>query len=154
MDIQVLKKSFLGTSLVLCLFCVNNARAQETTCTETEAIAAETVSSGLKSWTSIYDSFKRFGHCDDGAVAEGYSDSVVRTLASCWNQLGTLQKLASSDDKFHEFVLRHIDATTDERDIKKIITNATKRCPAKAKTICAEIEKQSRAALRDVGGQR
>jgi len=44
----------------------------------------------------------------------------VGTLASRWNQVGTLDGLSSSDSKFRAFVLRHIDATTDDRDIKNV----------------------------------
>jgi hypothetical protein len=46
-------------------------------------------------------------------------------------------------------VLRHIDATTDESDIKKIVANATTRCPANAKALCAEIATAAQGALRD-----
>jgi len=104
---------------------------------------------GLKNWTEIYKSFKRFGHCDDGHIAEGYSDSIVRTLASRWNQTRRLNKLASSDSKFHAFVLRHIDATTDDRDLKKVMADAKEHCPSKAETLCREIEKHARDALRE-----
>jgi hypothetical protein len=153
-EIEVLSRRSLAASLVLFLSSANNVAAQEKVCTLTEAMAAENVSARLKSWTDVYNSFKRFGHCDDGAIAEGYSDSIIRLLVSRWNLLGRLQQLASLDNSFHAFVLRHIDATADELDIKRLIGNATKRCPAKAKTLCAEVEQAARAALRDLKNPR
>jgi hypothetical protein len=150
MKMEFLSKRPLAASLVLFLGCANSGAAQEKTCTQTEAMAAEDDSVRIRTWTDLHNSFKRFGHCDDGAIAEGYSDSVVRMLASRWNQLGRLRQLASSDNPFHEFVLRHIDATADEHDIKRVIGNATKRCPAKAKTLCTEVERAARNALRDL----
>jgi hypothetical protein len=154
MHIKAARKRLFAGSLIVLLSCSNNVADQEEDCTDSEALAAEQGTSRLKNWTDIYNSFRRFGHCDDGSIAEGYSDSVVRTLASRWHQLGTLDKLSSCDSEFRSFVLRHIDATTDDRDIKKLIANASKRCPAKAKTLCSEIEKQGRSVLRELGQRR
>jgi hypothetical protein len=54
---------------------------QKKTCSQEEAIQAETEASTLKDWTAVYISFKRFSHCDDAAISEGYSDAVGRLLA-------------------------------------------------------------------------
>lgn len=127
-----------------------NASAQERACTKADAIEAESSVSKLHTWEGIYKSFKRFRHCDDGAIAEGYSDSIVRILARRWDELESLIKLTSSDKDFYAFVLRHIDATADKSDIEKIISNSGKHCPKSAATICAEIEKTARNVLREL----
>jgi hypothetical protein len=124
--------------------------AQEKTCTNADVIAAINSFSALKNWTDIYKAFKRFRHCDDGAVAEGFSDRIVHTLASRWTQLGTLRKLPSSDSRFHVFVLSHIDATADEDEIKKIGFNSTRHCPPAAKILCVQLRKAARDALREI----
>jgi len=110
---------------------------------------AEDSVSALKNWDDIYRSFKRFRHCDDGAIGEGYSDSVVWLLADRWSELKTLIRLTSSDKEFRSFVLRHIDATTDKSAIEKVIANTSKHCPESAKSSCSMIEEKAKKALRD-----
>jgi hypothetical protein len=127
-----------------------NASAKERYCTKPDAIEAENSVSRLNNWEDIYKSFKRFRHCDDGAIAEGYSDSVVRMFADQWEGIETLINLTSSDQDFYTFVLRHIDATADKSEIEKIIANSSKHCPESAKAMCSAIEDAARKALRDI----
>lgn len=134
----------LLSMVVLCW----NASAQEKPCTKADAIEAESSVSKLRNWEDIYKSFKRFRHCDDGAIAEGYSDSVVRMLAHRWNELESLIKRTSSDKDFYTFMLRHIDATADKSEIEKIIINSSKHCPDSASVMCSAIEETARKALR------
>lgn len=125
------------------------ACAKERHCTKADAIEAENSVSKLNNWENIYKSFKRFRHCDDGAIAEGYSDSVVRMFAEQWEGIDTFIKFTSSDHDFYTFVLRHIDATADKSEIEKIIANSSKHCSGSAKAICSAIEEAARKALRD-----
>lgn len=131
---------------ILCL----NASAHDKLCTKAEAIEAENSVTRLNNWKDIYLSFKKYGHCDDGAIAEGYSDTVVRMLADRWDELATLNKLTSSDKEFYTFVLRHIDATADKSEIEKTITNSSKHCPKSASALCSVLEKAARKALREL----
>lgn len=127
-----------------------NACAQEIHCTKTEEIEAESSVSRLNNWDDIYKSFKRFRHCDDGAIAEGYSDSIVRLSAERWHELEVLIKRTSSDKDFYTFVLKHIDATADKSEIEEIIINSGKHCPESAKAMCSAIEDAAKKALRDI----
>jgi hypothetical protein len=145
-------RRFMLISILILLTAISSF-AQERICTPTEAQAAERsalLEVRALSWPTVYDSFKRFGHCDDGSVGEKYSDSIVRLLATRWDQLSTLRRLVLSDGKFHDFVLRHIDATTDEDDLKKVAVSARARCPAVAKTLCTSIEMRTDSALRGI----
>src|SRR5438477_11518131 len=83
----------------------------------------------LKTWDDLYSSYKNFRRCDDGAIGEGYSDFVARTLARSWETLPSLQSLASKDSEFRTFVIRHIDATADFTDLARASANAEHRCP-------------------------
>ena len=103
----------------------------------------------LKTWDQIYDSFKRYSACDDGAIAEGYSDAVVRMLADRRNQLSTLQTLVDRDKRFGEFVFKHIDATTDDHDLDRVVANADRHCPEGDGELCSTIRRHcSRCTLR------
>lgn len=103
----------------------------------------------LRSWESLYKSYKRYGHCDDGAIAEGYSESVARILVDHWNTLSQLTSLASKDTKFLRFVLMHVDATLDTGDIEKIKVNATTRCPSGLHATCVQLKKNAESALKE-----
>lgn len=140
--------------IILLIFLANCiASAEEKHCTKTEAMEAEMSIDHLNNWEEVYSSYNRFKHCgDDGAVAEGYSDSVVRMLANRWDEIEALIKLTSSDRDFYAFVLRHIDATTDKSEIQKIINNSNQHCPDSATTLCSVIEEAARKALKELNG--
>ena len=124
-----------------------NAFAQEIPCTGEDANVAEETVATLDSWDDIYNSYKKYNQCDDGALAEGYSDVIVKRLAYHWEQLDKLIKLKSEDENFWKFVIRHIDATTDDDDLRKIISNCEISC--QSKDICKTIEKRAKDALEE-----
>jgi hypothetical protein len=128
--------------LVFSVYFINasNADRREPVCTDAQETAALTEASTLRSWDSVYNSFKRYRQCDDGAISEGYSDTVGRLLADDWQHFERLRELCSSDKDFQQFVLRHIDITVPVDVLQKIIDNARLRCSAKGKTLCRAIE--------------
>jgi hypothetical protein len=138
--------------LGLLLAIATNSRAglDDAACADVEKMIAETSTSKLRTWSALHESFKRFGRCDDGYIAEGYSEAVVVMLARRWSQLRDLSRIAASDAAFRAFVLRHIDATTDEQDLHEVLDNTTMRCAKSYRPLCTDIERQARAALREV----
>jgi len=124
--------------------------AQQKECTDAEAKSAIDQSDQLKDWKSAYEFFKHFGHCDDGAIAEGYSDSVAKLLAKDWKHLGVLDGLISNDKDFKNFVFRHIDETADTDDLKAIVKNAKLRCPSGKDALCKSLERKARSSLRNL----
>lgn len=103
-----------------------------------------------KSWRQLYDAWKRYPDCDDGAVADSYSEFVVHTLATRWSTLGDAKRLMDRDPAFRSLVLEHIDATTDNDDLAKIVVNAKTRRPRGSAALCREIAKRAQAALGDI----
>jgi hypothetical protein len=95
-----------------------------------DAIRAETEASSLTNWAYVYRSFRRFRHCDDGAIAEGYSSSTAHLLADSWGTAGELNRLVTQDKAFKQFVLRHIDELMSSVQARKIVGNANGHCPA------------------------
>jgi hypothetical protein len=124
-------------AIVFCALAESMTAGQQKPCSEQEAAQAEMKTDALKSWDSVYRFYRKFSHCDDGGIAEGVSDAVVKLLAKRWDTVGHLVKHVSNDGKFENFVLRHIDETVDwERDFPKIRQNATSRCPPDAVRLC------------------
>jgi proteic killer suppression protein len=53
-------------------------------CSQSLGTEAENAVDTMKSWSSIYSGFKKYKSCDDGGVAEGFTEAVVHLLASDW----------------------------------------------------------------------
>jgi hypothetical protein len=103
----------------------------------------------LNAWDALYKSFRLYGHCDDGAVGEGYSESVAWILADRWKTLPRLSSLAAEDIAFRRFVLKHIDASDDMNDIKKIKGKVQTQCPQRLHKLCYDIGKRADEALKE-----
>src|SRR3989442_5232241 len=114
--------------------------ANQKVCTQDEGMRALDESDGLKDWDAVYRSFKRFGHCDNGAVAEGYDDSIIRLLVGDWNHFDALAHLAASDKAFEQFILGHIDELASQEQLKAIANNAKSLCPSRENYLCERIK--------------
>src|SRR5689334_21589902 len=104
-------------SCVVALFAGRAAYAQNHACTSLEGRHALEEADTLRSWDALYKSYRTFGHCDDGAIGEGYSESVARILADHWDTLPRFVQLAGKDAAFQAFVIRHLDATLNIDDL-------------------------------------
>lgn len=122
------------------------AIANAPTCTHEEALAAEGIAATARSWRQLHRQFTLYSHCDDGAIAEGFSESVTHLLAEHWRDIRQLDSILKSAPTFRSFVLRHIDETTPPERLSTIATNANKRCPRSLKTLCNEIEMAAKKA--------
>ncbi len=109
--------------------------------------ALGSVSSAPRDWKILHYHFLKFGPCDVGAVAEGYSNGVVTLLAHRWHMLAGLAAVARSDPTFLQFVLAHIDATTAEEDLRQVQANVETACPARHRDLCRRIGDEAKAAL-------
>jgi len=136
---------------ILLLSGIPTAAAQQSRCNAAEEQRAEIQADALRTWDALYKSYKLYGKCDDGAVAEGYSESVARILVDHWSTLPRMAHLAAEDAGFRRFVLTHVDATLDLKDLKKIRANAKTQCPSGLGAICGDITKEVGAALKEDG---
>jgi len=119
-------------------------------CSETRVIAAVKESSTLKSWQIIYDSYRKYQQCDDGAIAEGYSNSITGLMANYWDTLKDLKMFTETDKEFLKFVLRHIDASVDPEDVKKVSDNASQHCAADFSELCSLIKERAEEILKEL----
>lgn len=141
----------LVTALAVLFSAGHDCCAQPPPCPDAESMIKAVREDHLKNWGDLYQLFKQYRGCDDGALAEGYSDFVVRTLAHQWDTLEELKKLIADDKTFEDFVLKHIDASADPDHIVMVLTNVKERCSAGSQRICSEMEKAVRKALQDLG---
>jgi hypothetical protein len=103
----------------------------------------------LRTWDTLYRSYKSYQHCDDGAIGEGYSESVARILVDHWQTLPQLDRLARKDAHFRRFVLRHLDATLNMDDVEKVRKTATTQCPSGLRVLCDDLIKQANSAINE-----
>lgn len=117
---------------------VHPSMANATECTQMEAYAAETVTDYLDSWKNVHKSFKEFGHCDDGAIAEGFDEAISLLWANQWHKLPEMLKYAMQDKSFRAFVFKRIGTETVPFERwQKIVRKAQKECPNEGKEFCA-----------------
>jgi hypothetical protein len=109
--------------------------------------ALGSVASAPRDWKVLHGHFQLYGACDDGAVAEGYSEDVVALLAKAWPLLPDLASLARSDPTFLDFVLAHIDSSPAAEDLAKVRVNADRHCPRGHKGLCKRISERAASAL-------
>jgi hypothetical protein len=141
-------RTLVAFALFLSAFCVGYA--QDSPCADPEAKQALTEADTLRSWDSLYKSFRLYRNCDDGAIAEGYSESVARILVDHWDTLPRLAELAKKSDKFWHFVLKHVDATENPDDLQKIKLNSIRRCPAGLRLVCGDLGRAADSAIKDL----
>ena len=108
-------------------------------CTPQEAQAGEVSSATATSWKTLHRQFRLYGHCDDGAIAEGFSESVTRLLADQWATVRSVEPMIAADRDFGRFIVRHVDATVPPDRLQKIARNASERCPRNLKSFCADV---------------
>jgi hypothetical protein len=88
--------------------------------------------------------------CDDGFFAEGYTEAVVKMLAR-WQSIPELTALRAKAPKFFAFVLKHINASADESDLKQILANVQQRCTAEDRELCGVLQKAAEKAIQELG---
>jgi hypothetical protein len=134
--------------LFVTLLSVQVGHAQERSCTELESRMLHDAFMP-RTWETLYQSYRSYRLCDDGAIGEGYSESVARLLVDHWNTLPQLAHLARKDAEFRAFVMRHVDATLNMDDVEKIRKNAKTLCPTGLRTVCNGLAKQADSALKE-----
>jgi hypothetical protein len=117
------------------------ATTAQNRCTEDQQkqVLHDLAKNQLKNWSRVYRSFQDFAQCDGSSVAEGYSAAIAHLLTSDWQQLDVLIRLTTSDKPFKDFVLRHIDNTLSEAEVKAIGDNAEMRCVEGEQPFCRNI---------------
>jgi len=131
-------------ALIAWLFfgCVRVFAAQTEVCPSEMAMKAESEASTLATWQAVFESYKKYKQCDDGAIAEGYSSSIATLLADHWGDIDQLTRLSNPNTAFGKFVVRHVDETMSFDQATKIKKNVAQRCPSGAKKLCDEIQRQ------------
>lgn len=108
-------------------------------CTPALAKSAETSLDTIGSWQDLHLAYQHYAACDDGSIAEGYSDAVVLLLTDDWPKVTHLAGLFRQDPGFRGFVLRHLDMLMSRSQYVRLQQLSAKQCPAGAAGVCGDI---------------
>jgi hypothetical protein len=115
---------------------IPTTRAQSKQCPQEMAIRAESDTDIIVSWDAAFRSFRRFRQCDDGAIAEGFSDRISRLLSEDWNTFPRLLQIVAKNKAFEMFVLKHLDDTVPAKTLDIVASNARTQCPSQGRRLC------------------
>lgn len=133
--------------LVLASCVIRTAHANGTACATPLAQEAEITVSALSDWGSVFSAYRKYQVCDDGAIAEGFTDSVVKLLGKGSASISELQEFVRKDHVFLKFVYRHITESADPDDLKAIVSS-TRNCPPENRKLCVELRRRAQEAVR------
>ncbi len=157
MIIMIYARLLCARSLVLLILlfglgfgCIPSAQAFEHgACSHEMNNRAESLLVGARgNWSSLLKHQRIFASCDDGELGEGYSEAVVSLFAHRWDQFGIFSSLARKNPAFQVWAVRHIDATTSDEDLNRIVLN-TSTCinDAAVASLCKAIRQAAENAL-------
>ena len=134
---------YFGLWLVA-IFCSSTALADTRVCTADEAQKAEAVSGVATSWKQLHRQFRQFAHCDDGDIAEGFSESTTLLLADHWETIRQMEPMIASDPPFRKFIVRHVDDSVPAERLLRITRNAGEQCPRNLTDFCQDIQEAAK----------
>lgn len=116
------------------------------TCTRNLEFRALSVAGSSANWATHYEIYQIYHVCDDGAIAEGFSWSVVKLLGKGGGGLAELNTLVAGDDEFRDFIFKHISGYSTRGELEPVIANA-RNCPSGLESFCEEIRIAAEAAI-------
>lgn len=129
----------------------STARANGVCSSKASSRADSSLVSAAGAWGSLFRHWRTYSSCDDGGVAEGYSDAVVVLLARRWGKFDEFVSLSERNPAFRKWAIGHIDATTSTDDLTQVLRN-TARCTGgvRRKALCGEVARAARDALNEL----
>jgi hypothetical protein len=125
--------------IILIFFIAMPAVISGQECTNEQARKSETIAAYLKTWDEVFGAWKDFKHCDDGAIAEGFSDSVTKILSEKWTENGHLIELIESNPQFEKFIVVHINRTVPRERLTAIRHLAKMQCINATPQFCLKV---------------
>jgi len=102
-----------------------------------------------KNWNRLHHLFKKFGQCNDEEIANGTSYYVGQLFLKQRAHLDALNRLVDADKRFGEFVLRHVDATLSDGELRAILDLSKSHCPAGESELCRSVAIRADSSLND-----
>jgi len=124
------------------LLCAATPAALADSCGSYDMPKAEQAVYTIGTWHDLDSFYSKLKACDDGALAEGFSDRVADLLAYHWDTVEDLQSITEHSEDFEQFVLYHIDSLMTPAEAAAIIDNTSNHCPKDADELCQKIARE------------
>jgi len=118
---------------LLALMLTSHSIAEE--CSRQQAIDAEIQVDTIKTWDELRGHFLLYGQCDDGSIAEGYSESISYLMEHRWTEFLRLEL----DANFSKFIQKHIDELWEINRYNRVASFAKNNCNKSKESICQTI---------------
>lgn len=113
------------------------AGAADKPCSKADAASAEKTIDRVLTWPAMQKAWKDYGHCDTGAVADLYSEALLRLIVGNWPKIAELEPAFTNDLAFREWILNRLSGGAlpkgDLDDVHDLTQNS---CPKAQKRMC------------------
>ena len=132
---KVMKQIIFYTILALLISTVTMGQ----NCTKKQEREIEAKAAYFKTWDEVYSAWEAFRQCDDGAIAEGFSESITMILSTQWTEKGKLINLIEKHPNFEKFIIKHINKSVPYDRLSKLGHMAKMRCVDSTHDFCMKI---------------
>lgn len=96
-----------------------SAQAQPSCSGELYRHAESALPAASTRWPALHRHWRQYAACDDGALAEGYSEAVVRLLLER-PQWPALNRITTQDAHFRHWLLGNVDESVSTADLQQL----------------------------------
>jgi hypothetical protein len=121
------------------------ARAADKPCTKSDAANGERAIERDNNWNQLYRSWQDYHHCDTGAVADAYTDTLMRLMVE-WKNVEALSAAMQKDAQFKEWVHERLKSPAAKDDKPAVYSRVVASCPKGMDTLCAELAESVKPA--------
>jgi hypothetical protein len=114
------------------------ALTAERPCTKADAAAAAKAIDHIDNWSQLRKAGQDYGRCDSGALADAYTDALMRLLVD-WKDVPALVQQVQQDRAFHDFIFAHLASEAAKPDLESVYSRAKASCPPGVSAFCAEL---------------
>src|SRR5690606_13284695 len=83
------------------------AHSQDKPCSKSDAAKAEKALDRVSTWQQLHEAFRDYGHCDQGALEDLHTDTLLRLMVE-WRNVEGLAEAMQKDAKYKAFIYRHV----------------------------------------------
>jgi hypothetical protein len=107
-------------------------------CGKADAAAAGKAVDRVVNYPALLKAWKDFGHCDSDAVADLFTDAILRLMVE-WKDVETVALDMQGDPEYRKFIHSHLRSEMAKVDRPSIYSRAKASCPLTQGKFCEEL---------------
>ena len=128
----------LAPALIACALLASTPALAQKDCSKADAAAAEKSVDRVVNYPGLLKAFRDYGHCDQGAVEDVFTDAILRLMVE-WKDVDTIAQDMNRDANYKKFIHRHLQSPAAKDDRQSIYSRAKASCPVTQGAFCAEL---------------